>query len=338
MSPQSASAAVPPAVAQPAKTLAVLLEPERAGSAQELLGAAAQIAARVAGRVVAMQVQATTAPTLEELSAWGADHLVLLQHAAMEEDVARGVGEWAKTHQPWAVLAPSTSWGRKVASRVAARLGAGLTGDAIDLDVDAERLVGWKPAFGGRLVAAIRATSPVQMVTVRPGVLPRLVSRMPARLQVEVQTVTPQTRLRILSYEQNDQLDALALAKRVVVWVPALPRNVMENCICYCECSTPNSPRPGKSQTITGCRIRARLASPDGVLPPICILLWPLAVCLIIPVAFKRRGRCWQSTRMPTRRFLIVPTSLSWRIGLSVCRYWWMRLRRYRSSADAVQP
>src|SRR5262245_38294404 len=83
MSTQSASAAVPSTVARPTKTLAVLLEPERAGSAQELLGTAAQIAARVTGRVVAMQLQATTAPTLEELSAWGADHLVLLQHAAV---------------------------------------------------------------------------------------------------------------------------------------------------------------------------------------------------------------------------------------------------------------
>jgi electron transfer flavoprotein alpha subunit len=216
MSAQNASASVPAGVAQPARTLAVLLEPERPGSAHELLGAAAQIAARVAGRVVAIQVPAATAPTLETLSAWGADHLVQLPHAAVEEDVARGVGAWARTQQPWAVLAPSTSWGREVASRVAARLGAGLTGDAIELDVDAERLVGWKPAFGGRLVAAIRATSPVQMVTVRPGVLPRLGSRTPARLPVEVQTVTPQTRLRILSHQQNDQLDALALARRVV--------------------------------------------------------------------------------------------------------------------------
>jgi len=56
---------------------------------------------------------------------------------------------------------------------VAAMLGAGLTGDAVDLTVDAGRLVAWKPAFGGQVVAAIRANSPTQMVTVRPGSLPR---------------------------------------------------------------------------------------------------------------------------------------------------------------------
>lgn len=213
---QKAAAAVAPAVANARRTVAVLMEPDRAGSAQELLGAASQIAAQVAGRVVAIQANGATSPTPQELSAWGADHVLVLQDAAVEEDVARGAGEWARTQQPWAILAPSTSWGREVASRVAARLSAGLTGDAIELEVDADRLVGWKPAFGGRLVAAIRATSPVQMVTVRPGVLPRLTPRPAAHLTTEIHKVTPQTRLKVLSHQQNDQLDALALAARVV--------------------------------------------------------------------------------------------------------------------------
>lgn len=213
---QQAGAGVAPAVAHPSETIVVLMEPEQIGSARELLGAAAQIATRVAARVVAIQTTATSTPTPEEFSAWGADHLVILQPATMAEDVARGVADWVNTHRPWGILAPSTSWGREVASRVAARLGAGLTGDAIQLDVDEQRLVSWKPAFGGRLVAAIRATSPIQMATVRPGVLPRLTPRASARPSVEILTTTPQTRLRILSRQQNDQLDALALATRVV--------------------------------------------------------------------------------------------------------------------------
>jgi electron transfer flavoprotein alpha subunit len=103
-----------------------------------------------------------------------------------------------------------------VASRVAARLEAGLTGDAIELEVEDRKLVSWKPAFGGRLVAAIRATSPIQMVTVRPGVLARLTPREKITPQVEVHTLAPRSRVRILSRQQNDQLDALALATRVV--------------------------------------------------------------------------------------------------------------------------
>jgi electron transfer flavoprotein alpha subunit len=55
---------------------------------------------------------------------------------------------------------------------VAARLGLGLTGDAIDLDVDAEGQVRQlKPAFGGTIVAPILSRTRPEMATVRPGML-----------------------------------------------------------------------------------------------------------------------------------------------------------------------
>jgi electron transfer flavoprotein alpha subunit len=222
-SSQTAKASVPPAVMQPGNTILVLMEPERPGSTRELLGAAAQLAAQISASVVALQAEPRSALTPEELSAWGADHLVACQQAALEAEVAQSVAAWSERQHPWCILAPSTSWGREVASRVAARLGAGLTGDAVQLDVTHNRLVGWKPAFGGRLVAAIRATSPVQMVTVRPGVLPRLTPRAAAPLTAETLPVTPQERVRILSRQQNDQLDALALATRVVGVGAGLP-------------------------------------------------------------------------------------------------------------------
>ena len=88
--------------------------------------------------------------------------------------MATGVAQWTDTRHPPILLTGSTAWGREVASRVAAARGAGLTGDAVGLTVEHGRLVAWKPAFGGTLVAAITATSPVQMATVRPGILPLL--------------------------------------------------------------------------------------------------------------------------------------------------------------------
>jgi electron transfer flavoprotein alpha subunit len=207
---------VPPPVDNPSAAVVVLMEPERPGSARELLGAASQMAEKIAGWVVAMQTETVETVAPEELYAWGADHLIVLHDAAAAEDVASFVSDWGATQQPWGMLAPSTSWGREVASRVAARLKAGLTGDAIALEVEDGKLVSWKPAFGGRLVAAIRASSPVQMVTVRPGVLARPMPREKAMPRVETHTLTPRARVRILSRQQNDQLDALALANRVV--------------------------------------------------------------------------------------------------------------------------
>ena len=112
-------------------------------------------------------------PNPVELGAWGADEVVHLRGANVEEDVARAIAEWTRTFAAptWAIIVGSTAWGREVASRVAARLGAGLTGDAVDLEVSNGRLVAWKPAFGGQLVAAIEASSPIQMATVRAGML-----------------------------------------------------------------------------------------------------------------------------------------------------------------------
>ena len=150
----------------------VVLEADRPHVAQELLSAGAELAAAIDGHVVAL-AEAGEADA-RRLGAWGADEVVMLVGSpAPAEDVARAVVEWAEQASPWAMLAPSTAWGREVAGRAAARLGAGLTGDAVDLDVEDGRLVAWKPAFGGQVVAAITASSPIQMATVRPGMLRR---------------------------------------------------------------------------------------------------------------------------------------------------------------------
>ena len=203
-------------VDDPVRAIVVLMEPEHPASARELLGAASQLARPLDARVIAVQafVNESTAP--EQLYAWGADQLCVLNGAAVEQDVARFVSDWCRLQPVECILAPSTSWGREVASRIAVRTGSGLTGDAIELELQDRRLVCWKPAFGGRLVAAIRSTSPIQMATVRPGVLPRLTPRRQRTPSIERQVVVPAGRVRVNSRQQNDQLDALANAPRVV--------------------------------------------------------------------------------------------------------------------------
>ena len=194
--------------------IGVVLEPERARASRSLLGAAASLAATLGGRVVALS--ASPELDLALLGTWGADHVVCLHGTQIEEDVARAIAGWCDRNGAWAVLASGTMWGREVASRIAARLGAGLTGDAVDLTIEAGRLVGWKPAFGGRLVAAITATSPVQMVTVRPGVLTQRSPRAGALPTQEQLAATTTGRIRHLDRGRDDELDALAQAQVVV--------------------------------------------------------------------------------------------------------------------------
>lgn len=193
--------------------VAAVIEPDRERLARELLGGAARLAAIERGSVVALAPHDLDP---EDLGSWGADTVVPYDRELAEEDVAAIVTTWARATTPWGVLAPSTTWGREVASRAAAALEAGLTGDAVDLAVSNQRLVAWKPAFGGRLVASIEAVSPVQMATVRAGMLPVLEPRRASKPTRGEVNVTPRRRVRVLARTRDDDLDVLADAPVVI--------------------------------------------------------------------------------------------------------------------------
>ncbi len=225
LAPGRGLAAELPAAGRGGPAVGVLIEPARERHTRELLGAAASLAATIGGHVVALGPGAGG-----ELGSFGADavHRIIAggtgagavpgdSHGGLvEEDVATVVGDWARDVQPWGILAPSTAWGREVASRVAARLGAGLTGDAVGLACEAGRLIADKPAFGGYVVAAIACSSATQMATVRSGVLPLPEPREAADPAVSEIIVTPRRRLRVVSRTRDDDADQLAHADVVI--------------------------------------------------------------------------------------------------------------------------
>jgi electron transfer flavoprotein alpha subunit len=188
----------------------VLCEPDRARMTRELLGAAAALT----GNVLAVTLEPPDGPTL---GSWGADAVVHLRGDNVEHDVARAVVGLAEGASPAVMLAPGTAWGREVASRVAARLGAGLVGDAVELETDADgALVAWKPAFGGRLVAAIGYRWGWRIATVRAGVLPVRAPRAAPAPPLETRDLHASGRVRILARTREDDLDLLAEARTVI--------------------------------------------------------------------------------------------------------------------------
>ncbi len=200
---------------QPASpVIAVLTEPGRPQVAAELLGAAARLAREV-GAVVHALVPidglgaAAAAP--------GADLVVALVGSRVAEDVGEAVAAYVGEASPWALLAPSTAFGREVAGRAAAATGSGLVGDAIALSARAGALVAAKPAFAGALVADIMCRSATQMVTVRPGVLPAPEAG-PPRLDLPSteRAVGTRGRVRILGERHNDDIETLARAAVVI--------------------------------------------------------------------------------------------------------------------------
>lgn len=198
--------------------VAVLVEPDRDRLTRELLGEAARLAGDLGGHVVAIRADGAHPNAIDPgvLASWGADLIIRIQGACSNEEVVAGVARWVQEEAPWAILTPSTAWGREVASRVAARIGAGLTGDAVELEVESGRLTAWKPAFGGQLVAAILCSSAVQMATVRPGALP--LSEPRNQRAIPVRTIGSRWRRRVLVTRRtrDDDLDVLAKAAVVV--------------------------------------------------------------------------------------------------------------------------
>ena len=193
----------------------------------EMLAAAQPVADALGGRVAAFVIGGEKAAGYADaLGEAGADlvmvaiasELSVYSTAAYTAVLAEAITE----RQPFAVLLPSTPNGRDLAARASARLGLGLTGDCIGLDVDDAGLAQLKPAFGGNIVAPIYSRTLPNMATVRPGVFSSL-SPNPARhapvLEVSADA-TPSDGLTRVEFRAAPDDDAASLDKaRAVVCI-----------------------------------------------------------------------------------------------------------------------
>jgi electron transfer flavoprotein alpha subunit len=119
-----------------------------------------------------------------ELVFHGAEKVYLLEDARLRyyqsEAYARLLAGVIKEHEPQIVLIGATEIGKELAPKVAAKLRTGLTAHCIDLYVgevdDAPHLIHVVPGWGGNLVMHIICPQRrPQVVTVKPGVLPKAV-------------------------------------------------------------------------------------------------------------------------------------------------------------------
>ncbi|MGB8414300.1 MAG: FAD-binding protein [Candidatus Binatus sp.] len=142
----------------------------------EMLSRGDELASRLGCALVAVGFGGAIARHAGLLASFGADQVLIVEHPALAsytpEAAAEAVAKLVLTHAPWGILIGATERGRDWGPRLAARLSLGLTGDAIDIELDSEgRMVALKPAFGGNIVASIYSKTFPQMATVRPGVL-----------------------------------------------------------------------------------------------------------------------------------------------------------------------
>ena len=192
----------------------------------ELLSAGDRLASQLGGALIAVALPGAAARHAGLLASYGADRLMLADGPALQnyspDTAAAALAHLVHERTPWALLVCASERGRDWSPRLAARLGLGLTGDAVGLELDGDgRMVALKPAFGGNIVAPILSKTYPQMATVRQGVL-ELADPNPARA-AEIETVRidvgpPLTRL-LSSISNLDQTIAPLDGAEVVVGI-----------------------------------------------------------------------------------------------------------------------
>ena len=191
----------------------------------EMLGKARELTtASTHSEVVAVLIGSNDQNLIDDLTAHGADLVLTLDNSNLGPVCGRGVSQALadaiQAAHPYAVLFASTADGRDLASRIAARLKLGLTGDAIDLEINAQgQLVQLKPALGGNVIAPILSKTLPNLVTLRPGLLTPTAADNSAEALVETM-VAPSFSdhdITVLETHQVDELGAIALTQAQVV-------------------------------------------------------------------------------------------------------------------------
>ena len=155
----------------------VLAETQDKGIApitKELLGAGRKLANELAQELSALLIGSEAEAASSDVIAWGADRVYIAHSPDLDKHNSDSYTTTAtrvcQEIAPSIFLLGQTSIGRDVAPRVAARLGASLTTDCVELgiDPDSKRLVQARPVYGGNAMATIISKAYPQMATVRP--------------------------------------------------------------------------------------------------------------------------------------------------------------------------
>jgi electron transfer flavoprotein alpha subunit len=192
---------------------------------QELLGTAQELADGLGGEVAAVLVGGPdVASLIPGLAASGADKVYVASDESLvdydTECYTNLLVSAIQRYKPRVVLIPSTTNGRDLAPRVAARLQVGLTGDCVDLELDGDgNLAQIKPAFGGNIVSPIYSRTTPIMATVRPGML--AARRPDADVKPQVVSLehygSGESRVRLLKSDVEKDLGATRLDDAEVV-------------------------------------------------------------------------------------------------------------------------
>ncbi len=164
----------------------------------ELLCKGRKLADAMNGVLKSVVIGSDVKEIAKETFKYGADESILIDHEHLKDyktiPYSRILNDLVNKLQPRIVLFGATVIGRDLAPRVASNTRSGLTADCTDLQISDLTYLGQKyeklllqirPAFGGNIIATIiTPDNPVQMATVREGVMEKSFTPSPKEIKI----------------------------------------------------------------------------------------------------------------------------------------------------------
>jgi electron transfer flavoprotein alpha subunit len=164
----------------------------------ELLCKGQKLSDAMNGKLKAIVIGDNINEITQQTFTYGADEAVVVEHPSLKHyqtlPYSRILNDLIKEHTPRIVLFGATVIGRDLAPRVASYTKSGLTADCTDLQISDVKylkqdhpnlLLQIRPAFGGNIIATIITPDvPVQMATVREGVMELSPLKKPKKVKI----------------------------------------------------------------------------------------------------------------------------------------------------------
>lgn len=123
----------------------------------------------------------------DQLGKYGAEKVVFYKNASLvkysPDGYAKILADAVKTQGADVLLMGATSTGKDLGPRVASILNAAMATDCTKVEVEGNDLKIIRPMYAGKVLATIRLTSPVKVVTIRPNVYSATESPVSANVQ-----------------------------------------------------------------------------------------------------------------------------------------------------------